>query len=442
VKAAIRKLAHDWQYGQRAIEVRRAGLELRRLLTLRPREAIVFLQLDDPYSYLLVHYLAFLMPQYNTKVRFRFLLCQALSGEYSPRPDLLAEYALRDCTMLARELGVPFLDVSETPPVELRRQLLDFLANEQEESDFADSVTKAFAFYWRGDAEGLARFLGRVRSDGSDTHVLIGKNQLLLRRMGHYRCASIFYAGDWYLGIDRLHYLVARLNARKLNRYKDAAPQLASLLQSMQLRLPAAPPVAGSDLPPMALFYSPLDPHSYLALCQALIVSRAFGVDLNIRIVASPTPAAMPESQRRYLLADAIREAERLSVPFGYPVAISCPDRLLPACYYAQSQMRGHDFLMHLGKALFVEGLDASTDEVMKALADQSGLFWPELQASLTNMDWQRDSRSNEEAMLAAGHWSTPLMKVGELAWHGHDRDWLLARYLESGCQRREGISQ
>lgn len=418
--------------------MRRTLVEVRRLLTLRKREAFVFLQLDDPSSYLLSHFLAYVRPQYH-KVNFRFLLCQSLSGEYAPQPAMQAKYAMRDAVLLAAELGVPFLDIGETPPMESRRHLLDFLANEQGEEDFADTATKAFALYWRGDAAGLASFLGRVRSDGSDTNVLIGKNQLLLRKLGHFQCASIYYAGEWYRGVERLHYLVARLNARKLNRYTDAAPQLASLLQSMKVKLPAAPPASAANLSPLELYYALPDPASHLALQQASAIARAFGVPLKLRLLEAPKRAAMPKSQLRYKLADTMREAERLKIPFGTPPELSQPRHLMPAYFYARSQKRECDFLQQLGNALFVESLDASSDEGLKTVTDRSGLSWPDLQASLGNNDWQQEVSANEEAMLAAGHWSAPLNLFGGQVFHGHDRDWLLVQALEAAAGADRG---
>jgi hypothetical protein len=114
----------------RFIRCNRVFTELRRRLLFRKRVVHVFLQVDDPYSYLLSHYLEHVATRYNN-VEFRYYLCQALRGEYMPQPGMLAEYAVRDCKLLAQEFGVPFLDVGEAPAVEYRRPLLDFLADEQ-----------------------------------------------------------------------------------------------------------------------------------------------------------------------------------------------------------------------------------------------------------------------------------------------------------------------
>ncbi|MFT5501672.1 MAG: hypothetical protein ACI88G_001810, partial [Woeseiaceae bacterium] len=62
---------------KRVITIRRQLIEFRRLLTMKKRVVTVFLQLDDPYSYLLSYYLAFAIKRYK-KVEFRFIICQAL----------------------------------------------------------------------------------------------------------------------------------------------------------------------------------------------------------------------------------------------------------------------------------------------------------------------------------------------------------------------------
>ena len=70
---------------------KRAMAEIRRRLTFRRHVIHVFLQLDDPYSYLLSHYLQFVTENY--KVELRIYLSQALRSEFMPEPEMLTEYA-------------------------------------------------------------------------------------------------------------------------------------------------------------------------------------------------------------------------------------------------------------------------------------------------------------------------------------------------------------
>ena len=129
MKRKLRSLFLTIMLNRNYRKYRRLLTELRRLVTFKRHVVHVFLQLDDPYSYLLSHYLQFVAAQY--KVELRLYLSQALRNEFMPEPVMLAEYSIADCKMLASEFGIPFLDKGNTPVVEHRRPLLDFLAEEQ-----------------------------------------------------------------------------------------------------------------------------------------------------------------------------------------------------------------------------------------------------------------------------------------------------------------------
>lgn len=427
----------------RFILARRKWFELRRLLTMKKRTVTVFLQLDDPYSYLLSHYLEFAIRRYR-KVEFKFILCQALRGEFMPQPGLLAEYASADCAMLANELGVPFLDVGDTPAVEHRRALLDYLAEEQDEEDFPKTFIKALSTYWRGDVEGVARMLSRPHTDQTETGIRIGQNQLLLRKMGHYNTATMHYAGEWFWGVDRLPYLIDLFEKQKLNRFKEATPELASLLQTMRLKLPAAIPTTAANLPPLELFHSFGSPYSYLALAKVFAIAKAFGIGVKVRPILPMVMRGIPvpRSKLAYIARDAGREAKRIKMPLGKyadPTGTGI-ERCIAGYYYAISQKRERDFLFNVGHAIFVAGIDVATDEGMAAIAERSGLFWPELQEAFQDTAWRESAAKNLADLEALGLWGVPGFHAGDLTMWGQDRAWLLARKLEDACAGSGGI--
>ncbi len=427
----------------RFIALKRALAELRRRLTFKRRVVHVFLQIDDPYSYLLSHYLQYVTKPYH-KVEFRFYLCQALRGEFMPQPGMLAEYAVNDCKLLAQEFGVPFLDIGDAPAVEYRRPLLDFLADEHEDEEFAKTITKALAVYWRGDAESAARLIGRAQGEQDSTNVLVGKNQLLLRKMGHYNCATMYYAGEWYWGVDRLHYLIERLEEQGLNRFKEPVAELKSLEQATQMNLPATVPAAAEKLPALEMFYSFRSPYAYLALTRVFKIVDAFGLKLDVRPVLPMVMRGLgvPKSKLIYIANDANREAGRLEVPFGRisdSVGVGA-ERCIAAFYYAKEQRKERNFMYIVGQAIWSRGIDVATDEGMQVVAKRAGLFWPELKEALENDDWRQMAEVNREALTEIGLWGVPSFKLGELALWGQDRDWLLARKIEDMCHGGEGI--
>jgi 2-hydroxychromene-2-carboxylate isomerase len=427
----------------RFIAFQRAFTAQRRRLTFGNRVVHVFLQVDDPYSYLLSHYLEHVAKRYN-EVEFRYYLCQALRGEFMPQPGMLAEYAVEDCKLLAKEFGVPFLDVGDAPAVEYRRPLLDFLADEHEDEDFPKILGKALAVYWRGDAEGAAKLIGRAQGEQASTNVLVGKNQLLMRKMGHYNCATMYYAGEWYWGVDRLLYLVRRFDDEGLNRFQEPVPELQSLEQAMQLNLPATVPAKAESLPTLEMFHSFRSPYSYLSLTRVFKIADAFGLKLQIRPVLPMVMRGLsvPKSKLLYIVKDANREAKRLKVPFGKisdSVGVAA-ERCIAAFYYAEAQGKEREFLYTVGQAIWSKAIDVAEDEGMQIVAKRCGLFWPELKEAMDNDDWRAKAEANREAMTEVGLWGVPCFKIGELALWGQDRDWLLARKIEDMCHAGEGI--
>jgi 2-hydroxychromene-2-carboxylate isomerase len=298
--------------------------------------------------------------------------------------------------------------------------------------------------YWRGDAEAVARMMGRTYGESAETNVLVGKNQLLLRKMGHYNCATLHYAGEWYWGVDRLHYLVERFDQQGLNRFKEQVPELASLERARHFTLPATKPTRAEALPPLEMFHSFRSPYSYIALSHIFEIADAFGLMLDIRPVLPMVMrgVSLPQSKLMYIVKDANREAKRREVPFGKIADSLGPgsERCIAAFYYAKEDGRERDFLLEAGKAIFADAIDVATDEGMQVVAERAGLFWPELQEAMKDEGWRDKAAANREALTEAGLWGVPAFRIGEEVFWGQDRDWLLARKIEDLCHGGEGI--
>lgn len=421
--------------------LRRRMAEFRRRVLRRPHVVRVFLELDDPYSYLLAHYLPALQQAYN--IDLRVYLAQSLGGGFKPAADMLAEYAVTDAARLASELGVPFLDRGHSPPVEHRRALLDSLAAANDTAEFRDELFTALQQYWRGDNEGVARRVGSRGADGSSDR-LLKRNSKLLKKSGHYNCATIHYAGEWYWGVDRLHYLIERLDELAAGKQDKVDPLLGSIRQVMHFDLPVTPPAAARDLPPLEYFHSFRSPYSYIGLQNAYRIADGFGLKLHIRPVLPMVMRGMqvPRSKIMYIVMDACREARRLGVSFGNlsdPVGEGT-ERLMAVFPYAQSEKRARDFVMSAGKAVMSEAIDVASDKGLREVTGRSGLFWPDVIIALQQDDWRPAVDANRESMMESGCWGIPTMRVGEFAVWGQDRDWMLVRHLEDLCDTGEGI--
>ena len=114
----LRSKAMSTLFGRRSRRLRAWKSESLGRLRRQRHVVRVFLQLDDPYSYILWHYLPSLASQHD--VDLRIYLSKAVGDGFQPAPEMLVEYAIADCTRLALELGIPFLDKGSLPPSEFR----------------------------------------------------------------------------------------------------------------------------------------------------------------------------------------------------------------------------------------------------------------------------------------------------------------------------------
>ena len=421
--------------------LKRALVEIKRRLTGQPHTLKVFLELDDPYSYLLASYLPELASGYDVKLELH--LTQALGEGFRPRPEMLAVYAQQDCERVARELGVPFLDQGRAPPVEHRRSLIEVLARSEGRPEHHDDVLRALSLYWRGDAEGVARMADGVQPSAAADSFL-AKHQELLGRLGHYNPATIHYAGEWYWGVDRLHHLLARLNDLGVRRRDRDTLRLAAIHQVMQMTLPVAPPSAARDLPPLEFFFSFRSPYSYLALQRVLKIAAAFGLELRARPVMPMVTRGMvvPKAKLLYIIKDAMREAERHDVAFGKfsdPAGVGI-DRCMGVFAYARSEKREREFMLNAAEAIWARGIDIASDKGMRKVTARTGLFWPDAKAAMGNSAWRKEVEENRAAMEDVGCWGVPTFRLGDFATWGQDRDWLLVRHIEERCDTGEGI--
>ncbi|MGI9272559.1 MAG: DsbA family protein [Woeseiaceae bacterium] len=401
----------------------------------------VFLELDDPYSYLLVQYLPEFRAGYDVELRVH--LTQALGEAYRPRADMLAVYAEQDCERVARELGVAFLDKGKAPPVEHRRALIDALAARKASEDFTDDVFEAINLYWRGDAEGVTRRVSSTDLTGQGD-AMLQRSQDQLEKLGHYNAATMFYGGEWYWGIDRLHYLRDRLDALGVQRQDAPNSTMPSMQQVSHISLPVSPPSTAHELPPLEFFFSFRSPYSYLALARTIEIAEAFGLELKIRPVLPMVMRGMqlPRSKLLYIAIDTAREAERSAIPFGKfadPIGVGV-ERCLATYFYAEDEKKSRDFLRNAGEAIWALGVDVATDKGLRKVTGRTGLFWPDVKAAIADDNWRSIVDANRDSMTESGCWGVPTLRLGEFTIWGQDRLWLLVRHIEEQCDTGDGI--
>jgi len=441
LKLRLRSTLLNMVFSERLLVARRRMTEARRRLFGRPHIVSVFLQLDDPYSYLLSHYLPELAAHYG--IELRFYLTEAVTGAMRPAPELYPEYVISDCARLARELGIPFLDKGIAPPVESRLALLDTLAAIDGMSEFDNELMDTIAVFWRGDSKGAALRAEGKRQDGGGA-ALLKKNQHILSKLGHYNTAMLNYGGEWYWGVDRLHYLTARLDELAANRVKGIPARIASIAQVMDASLPVKPPEGAKELPPMEFFHSFRSPYSYLALERYMDIADAFGLELRIRPVMPMVMRGMqvPNAKLLYIAADTSRESRRLDIPFGKmadPVGAGV-ERCMAVLQYAKEEKREREFLLNAGVAIWSKAIDVSTDTGLRKVTAKTGLFWPAAKSAIDDQQWRDEADENRQSMMQSGSWGVPTIRLGDYTIWGQDRDWMLVRHLEELCDTGDGI--
>lgn len=342
---------------------RRARAGIRRL-TGRPKTLLAFLEPGEPYSEALGHALPALCDRYG------LTLCVHTVGPPSaaaaPEPERLRAFARRDAAALCGEYGLP-----------------------------ASASNTILA-----DADPLP-------------------GERLRARLGHYASAALWFEGEWYPGLDRLHYLERRLGART-----DAC-----------LFPPPAEPDA-TDGGDVDLFFSLRSPYSYIALMRIGALRDKWGASIRLRPVLPMVMRSLPvpPAKRLYIVRDCKREAERFGLPFG---RIEDPlgngvERGLACFYLAEEKGCALEFLHSFMAGVWAEGVNAAGDTGLRRLTDRAGLDWNDVRQALSDDSWRSKVEGNRSELFAAGLWGVPSFVVGARATFGQDRLWQVGRWLLS----------
>jgi 2-hydroxychromene-2-carboxylate isomerase len=251
----------------------------------------------------------------------------------------------------------------------------------------------------------------------------------LRARLGHYLGATFHFEGEWYWGVDRLHYLEERLTLQGLDRSAGAAP----LAPGRDVTLAGPPGIAKGHV--LHMFLSFRSPYSYIALPRARALARHYGAELRLRFVLPMVMRGLPvpRAKRIYITLDTKREAERLGLPFGKivdPVGKGV-ERGLAVLQRAISLGCGEAFALSFLQGVFAAGFDTASGPGLMALAARAGLGADDVAVALAEESWRGVAEANRAELLASGLWGVPCFRVddGETVW-GQDRLWVVEDML------------
>jgi len=358
----------------------RREFEKKRAKNGEPHKAEFFHDPSDPYSQLL----AKVLPEFQAKYNIELVthIVSPPDDGAAPERNKLADYARKDAVQLASHAGV------------------DFSIEDKVEDNHAASGTA-----------------------GADKR---------RKELGHYMGGMIYYGGEWYWGLDRLHYLETRLQDLGLQTQGKSVP-----IYSPPVRPESRGDTGGVELHCYLSFRSP-----YSAIIRGRVkkLAQAYGATLKLRMVLPMVMRGLPVSpaKKKYILFDTVREARRFDVPFGRimdpvgrPVEIAYS--LMP---WAREQGKDYDYANSWLTAVWSEGVNAGSEKGLQKIIERAGLDWRAAKDIVGNDDWRSEAEANRNEMMDYGIWGVPSFRIGETITWGQDRLWLVEKMLQEHVKK------
>lgn len=382
-----------------------------------------FHQVDDPYSHLMVQALAQFSHAFDVTVRPH--LVGPPADWAAPERGMLTAYARQDAARLARKAGLQFEDPGHQPSPEAVAQAGAVLSAGLERDEFWTLAAAVGQALWAGQPISPA--------PTGDYAAACASGAALRQRLGHFMSAALHYGGEWYTGVDRLHYLEERLSELGLRR-SGQGPVFAPPA------VPAGPlPSVTRDAanrPVLHYYLSFRSPYTYLAAGRVAALAQAYGAELRLRFVLPMVMRGLPvpAMKRMYFTLDTAREARRLGVPFGKiadPVGRPV-ERGYAVLAHAIAEDRGLDFALSFMRHVWSEGVDAGSDAGLARIARAAGLDWTTARGHIGDQNWRAEAEANRAEMTGLGLWGVPCFRVGDTAVWGQDRLWVIEDALRT----------
>lgn len=417
---------------------RRARFERQRGKAAARHRVEYFHQPDDSYSHLAAQLLKPLLERYDIE-----LVCHLVSGpseKNAAEPALMARQSVYDAHCIAPNYGLSFPKrQSAALDPRLVEQALGILAA-QNPCDYVNCAVPVGEALWSEDKASLASLAAQFGcASAAVSAACLRAGNARRAELGHYAGAMFYYAGEWYWGVDRLHYLETRLQ------------QLGAQLRPQEELLAPCPEIVSGPLNDngslqLDVFFSLRSPYSAISFDRALKLARETGIQLVLRPVLPMVMRGVPVTLKKglYIFADAAREARARGIAFGpFCDPVGEPVRRCYSLYpWACEQGKGAELLSSFMRCAFAEGVNINTSKGLKRVVEKAGLDWRQAQKILGKPGWQAILEENRQAMYDAGLWGVPSFRLvdtsagegGEqlAALWGQDRLWLIARQIQS----------
>ena len=356
--------------GEGRLNKQRAKFERTRLTNGDGHKVQFFHDPSDPYSQLLEKVLPRFKETYKIEV-ITHLVSPPDDGA-APEREKLIEYSKMDAMRLAKKAGVDF-DVQDRPPA-------------------------------------------------TNTSVSDARRE----KLGHYLGGTLYYGGEWYWGLDRLHYLETRLTQLGVRKGGTGGPIYEP---------PTTPVSSGNTGAELHWYLSFRSPYTAIVRDRVKALADTYGAELKLRFVLPMVMRGLPvpPNKKKYIPFDTAREARRLGVPFGRimdPVGrpVELGYSLLP---WARKQGRGYEFVNAFLSCVWSEGIYARSHKGLQKIVERAGLNWSEAQDIAGNEGWRAEAEANRLEMMERGIWGVPSFRVGDTVTWGQDRLWVIEHALQ-----------
>jgi 2-hydroxychromene-2-carboxylate isomerase len=373
--------------------------------------AEVYLALNDPYSFMLIQVLPEIEQRFNIQFKL-FLVYESVPG-VTIDPKLMRTWAIKDANSIADQYQLK--KITQQPTQE---SLFTGQQMWQLRPKTLDNAWQLFQKTWFNEFDDYYH---------ASTPVINYqiKNLMRLVKLGHYLPSSIFIAGQWFVGIDRLEHLEKRLTSLglaiddSLSVYQKN--KLIFVDQSKEEFL-----ANNNDSNTIEAFISLRSPYSYIGLLQAEKLSQHYKVPLKIRPLLPLVMRGLTitENKERYAVFDASREAKKLNIPF---TGITDPlgqgiFNAFQIFSYAEQQNKEVDFIKSAFNAIYVDGLDLSHKSIIVSLCNKHDLDYEKALEYNNEHDWQQWSDYNQGTLDSMGLWGAPCFRFKNVACWGQDR--------------------
>lgn len=408
-----------------------------RRLRGRPPTVDYFHQVDDPYSHLAAQTLAALRDRYRVDLRCH--LVPAPDDGAAPERARLEAWSRRDAQDLARRLNLDWPAEPVVPGPATVERANEVLAAALGRHDFPAAAVAIGAALWRGEPDA-----GTVAAaaDPATTASCLQAGAALRRARGHYLGGTFHFEGEWYWGVDRLHYLEARLRAAGLAANPaDSTPQdFIAPVKDVELR---ARPRTGVR-PQLHFFFSLRSPYVCISVPRVRRLAEHYGADLRLRFILPMVMRGLPvpRMKSRYIVLDAKREAERVGTPFGCIVDPVGPatERGIAVLHQVMDDGRGAAFVESFLRGVWAEGIDASTASGLQHIAGRAGIDAGTVATGLKDDSWRAPAEVNRQELLEMGLWGAPTLRVDDRPGHwGQDRLWVIEEDLIAATDAEGG---